>query len=156
MRALYNGLVCCLCPVCYDLVLWACVLLLVCLWSGIVWELVRLSLSSIVCGLPCVLCCHWGIFYWQLRRLMSIGYKSIVLNVLSRFGNAIDSGTGKPGAVAGLPWVAPPRRGTAHRRRSRRESLEFPKISKRNKKTLFRWDTKIKKTVMRQYWDTYK
>lgn len=47
--------------------------------------------------------------------------------VLSRFGNAIDSGTGKPGAVAGLPGAAPPRRGTAHRRRSRREWLEYPK-----------------------------
>ena len=59
--------------------------------------------------------------------------------VLSWFGNAIDSGTGKPGAVAGLPRRAYPRRGTAHRRRSRREWLEFPKISKRNKKkTLFR------------------
>ena len=44
--------------------------------------------------------------------------------VLSWFGNAIDSGTGKPGAVAGLPGAAPPRRGTAARRKPGRESLE--------------------------------
>ena len=45
--------------------------------------------------------------------------------VLSWFGNAIDSGTGKPGAVTGCPERhPPPRRGTAARRKLGRESLE--------------------------------
>ena len=47
--------------------------------------------------------------------------------VLSRFGNAIDSGTGKPGAVAGLPGAAPPRRGIEPPHYRRREWLEYPK-----------------------------
>lgn len=34
---------------------------------------------------------------------MSIGFESYVLNVLSRFYNAIDSGTGKPGAETACP-----------------------------------------------------
>ena len=32
-----------------------------------------------------------------------MGLESFILNVLSRFYNAVDSGTGKPGAVTGCP-----------------------------------------------------
>lgn len=39
---------------------------------------------------------------------MSIGFESYVLKVLSRFYNAIDSGTGKPEAVTSCPEGTPP------------------------------------------------
>lgn len=37
-----------------------------------------------------------------------MGLESFILNVLSRFYNAVDSGTGKPGAVTGCPEGIPP------------------------------------------------
>ena len=40
--------------------------------------------------------------------MLSIGLERVILNVLSLFYNAIDSGTGKPGAVTRLPGADPP------------------------------------------------
>lgn len=57
--------------------------------------------------MSCIGLLYYGLVFLRCW-LVSIGYKSIVLNVLSRSGNAIDSGTGKPGAVTGCPEGIPP------------------------------------------------
>lgn len=71
-----------------------------------------LVLCGSLCGCPCLPLCaaclvcvvlSLGHILLIAAGLVSIGFESYVLKVLSRFYNAIDSGTGKPGAGTARP-----------------------------------------------------
>ena len=101
--SLYYTLVLFIMILCYGLVFLRFSVMILCYGMGLYRGL---ALFSIMGGLSSSLFLEYILLI--AAGLVSIGFESYVLKVLSRFYNAIDSGTGKPGAVAGLPGAAPP------------------------------------------------
>ena len=106
-RALYNGLI--LCP---------CFIMILC--CGLVF--LRFSVM--------ILCYSMRLY----RGLAPIGFESYVLKVLSRFYNAIDSGTGKPGAGTACPGGHTPGGGQRPGAGAAGSGLSTPKIEKETKR----------------------
>ena len=98
MRALYNELILYPCFIYYDLVFLRFSVMILCYGMGLYRGL---ALFSIMGGLSSSLFLEYILLI--AAGLVSIGFESYVLKVLSRFYNAIDSGTGKPGAGTARP-----------------------------------------------------
>lgn len=69
-----------------------------------------LSVMILCCGLVSLCLCVYDLKLCGSLCVVSVLHcvRLALCVVLSRFSNAIDNGTGKPGAVAGLPGAAPP------------------------------------------------
>lgn len=117
--SLYYTLVLFIMILCYGLVFLRFSVMILCYGMGLYRGL---ALFSIMGGLSSSLFLEYILLI--AAGLVSIGFESYVLKVLSRFYNAIDSGTGKPGAGTARPGGHTPGGGTATRHRSRREWRE--------------------------------